>query len=136
MKSEGAMSERKTISIDDIRSWRPCYDPSRYLPEDWSGTALDLLRLEAIPAQDRLWVVLREGISDDRTVRLWAVWCARQVQQLMTDERSIAALDVAERYTNGEATLAELKIAEAAAEAAARKAQVVQLIKMLEVTDE
>jgi hypothetical protein len=47
--------------------------------------------------------------------RLFAVWCARQVQHLMTDPRSIAALDVAERHANGMATDEELHDAWAAA---------------------
>jgi hypothetical protein len=46
-----------------------------------------------------------------REWRLFAVWCARQVQHLMTDPRSIAALDVAERYARGEATDEELDAA-------------------------
>lgn len=47
--------------------------------------------------------------------RLYAVWCARQVQNLMTDPRSIEAMDVAERYTRGEATDGELTLANDAA---------------------
>jgi hypothetical protein len=27
----------KTFTINDIRNWGPCYDPNRYLPEDWQG---------------------------------------------------------------------------------------------------
>ena len=53
---------------------------------------------------------------------LFAVWCARQVQHLMTDPRSLAALDVAERHANGEATHGELSAAWAAAWDAARDA--------------
>ena len=49
----------KTFNIDDIRNWGPCYDPARYLSEDWCGTALDVLYHEKIPPQDKLWVVLR-----------------------------------------------------------------------------
>lgn len=51
--------------------------------------------------------------------RLFAVWCARQVQHLMDDKRSLASLDVAERYANGQATDQELASAYAAADAAA-----------------
>lgn len=65
-----------------------------------------------------IWVATHPGCLDDRTLRLFAVWCARQVQHLMDDERSIAALDVAERFANGEATSEELAAAGAAAEAA------------------
>ena len=51
--------------------------------------------------------------------RLFAVWCARQVQHLMLDPRSLAALDVAERFANGEATNEELSAAWTAARDAA-----------------
>ena len=56
-----------------------------------------------------------------REWRLFAVWCARQVQHLMTDPRSIAALDVAERYARGEATDAELAAAQTNARAASTR---------------
>ena len=54
----------------------------------------------------------------DREIRLYSVWCARQVQHLLTDQRSIDALDVAERFANGLATAEELSIASDAASAA------------------
>jgi hypothetical protein len=70
---------------------------------------------------------LRAVEGRDREIRLYVVWCARQAQHLMTDPRSVAALDVAERYANGEASDDELSAAaraaaDAAAEAAARAA--------------
>ena len=58
-----------------------------------------------------------DGLTDSQ-LRLFAVRCARRVQHLMTDPRSLAALDVAERYARGEATDAELAAARAAAWAA------------------
>ena len=66
---------------------------------------------------DALWC-LRAVEGRDREIRLFAVWCARQVQHLMTDPRSLAALDVAERFANGEAGDAELIAARDAAWAA------------------
>jgi len=65
-----------------------------------------------------LWVATRPGVLTDRELRLFAVWSARQVQHLMTDPRSVAALDVAERHANGEATDDELAAAWDAARAA------------------
>ena len=55
-----------------------------------------------------------EGLSN-KQLRLFAVRCARRVQHLMPDPRSIAALDVAERHANGQATDDELKVARDAA---------------------
>lgn len=111
-----------TFTIEDIRKLNPCYNPSKFLPETWTGTALDILNVEACPAEDRLWVVCHDGWIYDRTLRLFAVWCARQVEHLMTDERSKTALNVAERYANGQATDEELAAARAAARAAANAA--------------
>lgn len=67
---------------------------------------------------DAIWC-LRAVEGHDREIRLFAVWCARQVQHVMTDQRSLDALDVAERYANGDATEAELNAAWDAARAAA-----------------
>jgi len=108
-------------TIDDIRKLCPCYDPGLYLPEDWTGTAIDILKFDAAPTEDRLWVVLRTGWIDDKTLRLFAVWCAREALKLVDepDQRSLDACDVAERYANGEATDDELPAARSAARAAA-----------------
>ena len=62
-----------------------------------------------------IWIATRPGVLTERELRLFAVWCARQVQHLLTDPRSIKAIDVAERYANGEATKEELDVAWAAA---------------------
>ena len=109
----------QTYTIADIRKLGPCYDPTRYLPEDWRGTAVDVLRVDACPAQDRFWVAL-QLIEDERILRLFAVWCASSALALVDapDPRSVAACDVAERYANGLATDDELAAARAAAESA------------------
>ena len=71
---------------------------------------------------DALWCCRAEP-GHGREWRLFAVWCVRQVQHLLTDPRSIAALDVAERYANGAATHDELVAAGVAARDAARRAR-------------
>ena len=63
---------------------------------------------------DAIWC-LRAVAGRDREIRLFAVWCARQVQHLLKDQRSLDAIDVAERYANGQATEAELAAAADAA---------------------
>ena len=70
---------------------------------------------------DALWA-LRCIDNADKDIRLFAVWCARQVAHLMGDSRSTNALAVAERHAYGAATDDELCTAEAAAGAAARDA--------------
>lgn len=110
-----------TYTIEDIRSLRPCYDPTRYLPEGWTGTLLDILAVEDCPAEDRLWVVI--GLLDDSTRRLLVCQLVRRtpladgrtVWDLLTDERSRNVVEVAERFANGEATAVELDAAWVAA---------------------
>ena len=77
--------------------------------------------LDSNGLDDALWS-LRAVPDVDRDCRHYAVWCARQVQHLMTDPRSIAALDVAERHADGLATDDELVSARAAVRAAVRDA--------------
>ena len=79
------------------------------------------LIVESNGLEDALWA-LRCVKGCDRDTRLFAVWCARQVQHLMTDARSTAALDVVEAFANGEASKHELAAARDAAWDAARDA--------------
>lgn len=108
----------KALTLADIRDLSPCYDPTKYLPEDWQGTVSDLLKVEDCPAKDRIWVAVH--LIDAKTARLFAVWCAREAlaQAPSPDPRSIAACDVAERYAHGQATDEERRAARAAARAA------------------
>jgi len=69
-----------------------------------------------------IWVATRPGVLTERELRLFAVCCARSVQHLLTDPRSIEAITIAERYANGEATEEELAAARDAAWIAARAA--------------
>jgi hypothetical protein len=74
--------------------------------------------LDALGFDDAIWCC-RAQPDLSPAWRRYAVWCARQVQHLMTDRRSLDALDVAERHAAGDATDEELTTAEDAAEAAA-----------------
>jgi hypothetical protein len=113
-----------TTTLNRIRAHGPCEDGWRKLLAGLGKTAADDEPLpfasivEINGLDDALWCCRAEP-QHDREWRLFAVWCARQVQHLMTDERSIAALDVAERHANGAATDKELTTARAAAWAAA-----------------
>lgn len=124
----------KQFSVSDIRMLEPRFDPvtgldinddpvlpGGFMPEDWVGTALDILKIEACPAEDRLWVVFHEGWIDDTTLRLFAVWCAKEALMLADehDPRSLVACEVAERFATGRATDQELAAARDAANVAA-----------------
>ncbi len=111
-------------TLNAIKSHDPC-------PEGWRKLLAHLGKTKADDAplpfhvilksnglEDALWAT-RAAPEHSRTWRLFGVWCARRVQHLMTDPRSIAALDVAERHGNGNATDDELAAARDAAWAAA-----------------
>lgn len=70
--------------------------------------------LDSNGLEDALWA-LRTVTGEDARIRRYAMWCARQVQHLMTDSRSVDALNVAERYADGLATDDELQAANRAA---------------------
>ncbi len=97
---------------------------------DWALTQPTMIDVwENCPRSEwLLWITdAIDQRPDDRTMRLFAVWCARNTPladgrvtgDLLTDPRSLAALDVAERYADGKATDEELDAAWAAARAAA-----------------
>ena len=114
-------------TLRKIRSHSPCADGWAKLLRHLGKTEADdeplpiTMILDSNGLDDALWC-LRAVDGHDREIRLYAVWCARQVQHLMTDPRSLAALDVAERFANGEASADELDAALAAARDAARDA--------------
>lgn len=74
--------------------------------------------LDTTGLDDALWC-LRAEPQHAAIWRLYAVHCARRVQHLMQDPRSLAALDVAERHATGGATDEELAAARTAARGAA-----------------
>jgi len=69
------------ITVPMVRGWGPCYDPTKIVPKDWRGTALDVLDLP-ISAKDKLWVVLREDVLPKAILNEVARWYALQVADL------------------------------------------------------
>lgn len=112
------------ITLQKIRDKAPCSSGWEKLLKSKGGTDADYSAefplsdvLDSNGLYDTLWC-LRCLPEHDNLWRLYAVWCARQVKHLMKDQRSIDALDVAERYARGLATEAELAAAGDAAWAA------------------
>jgi hypothetical protein len=111
-------------TLSKIRAHNPCRDGWEKLLRGLGKTAADdePLWLDQIldhnGLKDALWC-LRAVENCDREIRLYAVWCARRVQHLMVDARSVAVLDVAERYARGEASDQELEAARGLAVAGA-----------------
>jgi len=114
-------------TLNEIREHSPCHSGWEKLLRTLCKTKADdepvsiVQILDSNGLDDALWC-LRAVQGRDKEIRLFAVWCARQVQHLMTDKRSTDALDVAERFANGEASQQERDAAWAAARAAARAA--------------
>ena len=114
-------------TLNAIRAHSPCQDGWSKLLRHLGKTAADdePLSIETIldvnGLDDALWCLLAVA-GQKREMQLYAVWCARRIQNLMGDPRSIAALNVAERYARGRATDEELRAAAAEAAEAARAA--------------
>jgi hypothetical protein len=114
-------------TLNKIRLHSPCTSGWTKLLKHLNKTCADDVELDLITIlesnglDDALWC-LRAVDGFDREKRLMTIAFAREVQHLMKDPRSLAALDVAERFANGVATKAELEAAHAAARAAARAA--------------
>lgn len=111
-------------TLNKIRDAEPC-------EEGWQKLLKHLIKkkadnkplplsviLESNGLNDTLWA-LRSVPEYNNLWRKYAVWCARQVQHLITDQRSLDAMDVAWRHSEGEATAGELAAAWNAARAAA-----------------
>lgn len=111
-------------TLEKIRTHSPCAEGWEKLLKYLGKTKADddqlsiLTILDSNGLDDALWC-LRAVEGHYREIRLYAIWCARQVQHLMTDTRSVAALDVIERFANGKATEKELDAARDAARDAA-----------------
>ena len=118
----GAMTTK-----DFIEKYHPCGECAAFaeqyksMAEAWDNC----------PRADWLfWICDKLQIRDDKQFRLLACWCVRhtpladgrKVWDLLTDPRSRTAVEVAERFANGEATIAELSAAWSAAWSAARDA--------------
>jgi hypothetical protein len=113
-----------TTTLNRIRAHEPCAESWEALlyalgktKADDTEVSIEVI-LDLLGFDDALWA-LRAVSGHDRELRLLAVSYARDVQHLMTDPRSHAALGVAERYAYGDATDDELAAAWRAAWAAA-----------------
>lgn len=116
-----------TITLQKIRDKSPCCDGWGNVLKAHEHLGMDTefpltSVLDSYGLNDTLWCFKCLPEYD----YLWCkykVWCARQVAHLMTDERSLSALDVAWRHADGLATDDELMTARDAARDAARAAE-------------
>ena len=122
----------KTVTLEQFLTFNPCWLEEEGGEErlreigsrkkEW--TALDVLALEEVRAEDRLWAVLREDFMSKNGLYEFALLCAKHalITAKVTDERCWNAIKVKRAWMCGEASDGELVAARAAARAAAREA--------------
>ena len=119
----------KTITVEQFKSFRPCWLETAEGREKFARiaairnewTALDVLNLPDVSAQDKLWSVLREEFIDAPILHEFACRCAEYALSFVEspDPRSIAAIVAKRKWLRGEITDAELAAAWYAARHAA-----------------
>ena len=121
-----------SITYEEFLKFKPCWLKTEEgaarlkkigaRKERW--TASDILALDDVDAEDKLWAVLREELIDARILHEFACWCAEEALSHVEhpDERSWNAIKVKRAWLRGEASDAELAAARTAAWHAARAA--------------
>lgn len=115
----------KTVTVEQFKSFRPCWLETAEgraklariaaIRDEW--TALDVLNLPDVSADDKLWSVLREEFIDAPILHEFACRCAEYALSFADnpDPRSIAAIEAKRKWLRGEITNKELYAADAAA---------------------
>ena len=116
-----------TTTLRQIRQHNPCSEGWRTLLTFLGKTGVDdeplplVTILQSNGLDDTLWC-LRTITGHDKEIIRFALACAQEVKQLMTDQRSSGALDTLERHLEIPLSREELDKVLAAAEAAAARA--------------
>ena len=119
----------KTVTVEQFRNFGPCWLETvkgreklariAAIKNEW--TALDVLNLPNVSAQDKFWSVLREEFIEAPILHEFACRCAEYALSFVEspDPRSIAAIEAKRKWLRGEITDAELDVARVAARVAA-----------------
>ena len=122
----------KTVTPEQFKEFGPCWletaaERQRYarvaaMRDEWS--ALDVLALDGVSNEDKLWAVLREEFIDAPVLHEYACRCAEYALTFVRepDSRSIAAIEGMWKWLRGEISNDDLTAARAVAYAAARAA--------------
>ena len=115
----------KTVTVEQFRNFGPCWLETvegrgkfariAAIKNEW--TALDVLNLPDVSAQDKFWSVLREEFIEAPILHEFACRCAEYALSFVEspDPRSIAAIEAKRKWLRGEITDAELHAARASA---------------------
>lgn len=119
----------KTVTVEQFKKFSPCWLETAEGREKFARiaairnewTALDVLNLPDVSAQDKLWSVLREEFIDAPILHEFACRCAEYALSFVAspDPRSIAAIEAKRKWLRGEITDAGLYAAWYAARYAA-----------------
>lgn len=126
----------KTITYEDFVSFNPCWLANREIKikhaaqlaryramrDKWS--AIDILQLDEVEAEDRQWLVLREELIDAPIMHEFGCRCAERalVRIDKPDARSVAAIKAKRRWLRGEISDDAMVAARVAARAGKRTA--------------
>ena len=122
----------KTVTPEQFKEFGPCWletaaGRQRYarvaaMRDEWS--ALDVLALDGVSNEDKLWAVLREEFIDAPVLHEYACRCAEYALTFVRepDSRSIAAIEAKRKWLRGEISNDDLTAAWAAAAWAAANA--------------
>ena len=105
------MGLKKSVTYEEFLTFDPCWletEEGREKLEEigrkkerW--TALDILELEEVSAEDKLWAVLREELIEAPVLHEFACRCAEEAPKLVKnpDPRSVAAIEAKRRWLRG-----------------------------------
>ena len=115
----------KTVTYEQFLIFNPCWLETeagrkrlkRYAAKREQWTALDILALNRVSAEDRLWAVLREEFIPAQLLHEFACRCAEWALSKVVhpDPRSIAAIQAKRDWLAGKITDRDLEAAEDAA---------------------
>lgn len=117
------------VTPEQFRKFKPCWledaegraQFSRVAAQRPEWNALDVLDLEDVSEDDRLWAVLRKEFLPPMLLHEYACRCAEYALSFVEnpDERSVEAIRVKRLWMTGDATDDELRFARRAAQSAA-----------------
>lgn len=122
----------KTVTPEQFKEFGPCwletaagrkkYARVAAMRDEWS--ALDVLALDGVSNEDKLWAVLRKEFIDAPVLHEYACRCAEYALTFVSepDSRSVAAIEAKRKWLRGEISNDDLTAARAAAWVAAAAA--------------